>query len=166
VLVPVSHGLRFLGDAWDVLSMAPADACVCAQINPGWVKSHPSSPHHDLRGEGAPENESIHSSPLSLLHPDLPQTSPRHRITESQHGRGWKGPLWVTQPNPLPKQGHLRQAAQDRVQAGLEYLQRRNSTASLGSLGQGSVTLRGKKFFLIFSWSFLCFSLCPLPLVL
>ena len=41
-----------------------------------------------------------------------------------------------------------------------------DSTASLGSLGQGSVTLRGKKFFLIFSWSFLCFSLCPLPLVL
>ena len=37
-------------------------------------------------------------------------------------------------------------------------------TASLGSLGQGSVTLRGKKFFLIFSWNFLCFSLCPLPL--
>ena len=28
-------------------------------------------------------------------------------ITESQNGRGWKGPLWVTQSNPLPKQGHL-----------------------------------------------------------
>ena len=36
-----------------------------------------------------------------------------------------------------------------------------DSTASLGSLGQGSVTLRGKKFFLGFSWSFLCSSLCP-----
>jgi len=31
----------------------------------------------------------------------------------------------VTQPNPLPKQGHPEQAAQHRVQAGLEYLQRR-----------------------------------------
>ena len=41
-----------------------------------------------------------------------------------------------------------------------------DSTNSLGSLGQGSVTLRGKKFFLSFSWNFLCFSLCPLPLVL
>jgi len=41
-----------------------------------------------------------------------------------------------------------------------------DSTASLGSLGQGSVTLRGKKFYLIFSWNFLGFSLCPLPLVL
>ena len=41
-----------------------------------------------------------------------------------------------------------------------------DSTASLGSLGQGSVTLRGKKFFLMFSWNYLCFSLCPLPLVL
>jgi len=46
-------------------------------------------------------------------------------VTESQNGGGWKGPLWVTQSNPLPKQGHPEQAAQDRVQAGLEYLQRR-----------------------------------------
>jgi len=28
-------------------------------------------------------------------------------------------------PTPLTKQGHLQQAAQDRVHAGLEYLQRR-----------------------------------------
>ena len=41
-----------------------------------------------------------------------------------------------------------------------------DSTASLGSLGQGSVTLRVKLLFLVFSWNFLCFSLCPLPLVL
>ena len=34
-----------------------------------------------------------------------------HRISESQHGRGWQGPLWVTQSNPLPKQGHPEQAA-------------------------------------------------------
>jgi len=46
-------------------------------------------------------------------------------ITESQKVGGWKGPLWVTQSNPLPKQGHLQQAAQDLVQGGLEYLQRR-----------------------------------------
>ena len=40
-----------------------------------------------------------------------------------------------------------------------------DSTTSLGSLGQGSVTLRGKKFFLMFSWNFSCSSLCPLALV-
>jgi len=28
-------------------------------------------------------------------------------------------------PTPLPKQGHPEQAAQERVQAGLEYLQRK-----------------------------------------
>ena len=34
--------------------------------------------------------------------------------------------LWGSScPTPLPKQGHLQQAAQDLVQAGLEYLQRR-----------------------------------------
>ena len=38
-------------------------------------------------------------------------------------------------------------------------------TTSLGRLFQGSVTLRGK-FFLMFRWNFLCFSFCPLPLVL
>jgi len=41
-----------------------------------------------------------------------------------------------------------------------------DSTTSLGSLFQCSVTLRGKKFFLMFRRKFLCFSLCPLPLVL
>jgi len=38
-----------------------------------------------------------------------------HRITESQNGRGWKGPLWSSSPTLLPKQGHLQQAAQDLV---------------------------------------------------
>jgi len=34
--------------------------------------------------------------------------------------------LWGSpSPTPLPKQGHLQQAAQDLVQAGSEYLQRR-----------------------------------------
>ena len=41
-----------------------------------------------------------------------------------------------------------------------------DATTSLGSLFQGSVTLRVKKCFLVFNWNFLCFSLCPLPLVL
>jgi len=31
----------------------------------------------------------------------------------------------LSSPTPLPKQGHLEQAAQDLVQAGLECLQRR-----------------------------------------
>jgi len=41
-----------------------------------------------------------------------------------------------------------------------------DSTNPLGSLFQCSVTLKVKKFFLMFSWNLLCFSLCPLPLVL
>ena len=57
-----------------------------------------------------------------------PVTTTTKVMTESQHGRGGKGPLWVTQPNPLPKQGHPQQAAQHRVQAGLEYLQRRRTS--------------------------------------
>ena len=59
------------------------------------------------------------------------------RITESQHGRGWQGPLWLNQSNPLPKQGHPEQAAQDLVQAGLEYLQRRRLHSPSGQPGPG-----------------------------
>ena len=49
-------------------------------------------------------------------------------ITESQNSRtlGVERDLCGSlSPTPLPKQGHLEQAAQDRVQVGLEYLQRR-----------------------------------------
>uniref|UniRef100_A0A8C2TCB7 Uncharacterized protein n=1 Tax=Coturnix japonica TaxID=93934 RepID=A0A8C2TCB7_COTJA len=40
------------------------------------------------------------------------------------------------------------------------------STGSLGSLFQCSVTLKVRKFLLMFTWNFLCCSLCPLPLIL
>ena len=69
-------------------------------------------------------------------------------------------------PTPCPSRvthSRLHSTASSRV---WNISREGDSTASLGSLGQGSITLRGKKFFLMFSWSFLCFSLCPLPLVL
>ena len=58
-----------------------------------------------------------------------------YRITESQNGRGWQGPLGITQSNPLPKQGHPEQAAQDLVQVGPEYLQRRRLHSPSGQPG-------------------------------
>ena len=49
--------------------------------------------------------------------------SQNHRITEWwELARDLCG---SPSPTPLPKQGHLQQAAEDLVQAGLEYLQRR-----------------------------------------
>ena len=48
----------------------------------------------------------------------------RIRITESQNSRGWDL-CGSSSPTLLPKQGHLQQAIEDLVQAGLEYLQRR-----------------------------------------
>ena len=87
-----------------------------------------------------------------------------HRITE------WSGLEGTSvghpaQPSCRSRVNHsrLHSTASSRV---LSISREGDSTTSLGSLGQGSVTLRGKKFFLVFSWSFLCFSLCPLPLVL
>ena len=61
----------------------------------------------------------------------------RSDSTESQHGRGWKGPLGIPQSNLLPKQGHPQQAAQHRIQAGLEYLQRRRLHSLPGQPGPG-----------------------------
>ena len=58
-------------------------------------------------------------------------------FTESENGRGWKGPLWTIWSNPLPKQGHPEQAALDHVQAGLEYLQRRRLHSLPGQPGPG-----------------------------
>jgi len=40
-------------------------------------------------------------------------------------------------PTPLAKQGHLEQAAQDRIQVGFEYLQRRRLHNPSGQPGSG-----------------------------
>ena len=73
-------------------------------------------------------------------------------------GSSSPGPYWsrVTQ-------SRLHRTLSRRV---LNISREGESTTPLGNLFQSSVTLRGKKFFLMFSWNFLCFSLCPLPLVL
>jgi len=48
-----------------------------------------------------------------------------HRITGSQNVGVGRDLCGSSSPTPLPKQGNLQQAAEDLVQAGLEYLQRR-----------------------------------------
>ena len=54
------------------------------------------------------------------LMPPYYSKSQNHRMLEVVRD------LWgSSSPTPLPKQGHLQQAAQDCVQAGLEYLQGR-----------------------------------------
>ena len=58
------------------------------------------------------------------------------RITESQNhrmvgvGRDLRG---SSRPTLLPNQGHLQQAAQDLVQVGFEYLQRRRLHSPSGN---------------------------------
>ena len=63
-------------------------------------------------------------------------------------------------PSPTPCRSRvtysrLRRTLSRRV---LNISREADSTTSLGSLFQCSVTLRGKKFFLMFRWNFLCFS--------
>jgi len=91
----------------------------------------------------------------------LPYLSQNHRMVGV--GRDLCG---SSSPTLLPKQGHLQQAAQHLVQPSLEYLQRRR----LHNLpGQPVPVLRHpqrEEVLHMFRWNFLCFSFCPLPLVL
>jgi len=83
-----------------------------------------------------------------------------HRMAE--FGRDlwrWSGPI------SLLKQGHPELVAQDHVQRAFEYSPG-DSTNSLGNLCQCSVTFMLTKYFLKFRANCLCFSVCPLPLVL
>jgi len=65
----------------------------------------------------------LHSLTKSLCNNKL--TEP-WRITQNHRMVGVGRDLWgSSSPTPLPKQGHPKQVAQDLVQAGFKYLQRR-----------------------------------------
>jgi len=108
----------------------------------------------------AGENQ-IYLQLLTKPHKFKPLISQNHRMFGV--GRDLCG---SPSPTPLPKQGHPEQAAQDCVQVGFEYLQRRRLHSLPGQPVPGLRHPQMKKFFLGFIWNFLCFSLCPLPLVL
>ena len=67
-----------------------------------------------------------------------------YRITQNHRmvgvGRDLCG---SSSPTPLPKQGHPEQAAQDLVQAGLEYLQRRRLHNLSGQPDRYSPAIKG-----------------------
>jgi len=101
----------------------------------------------------------------------LQAESESHRITEGLRLEGTSGVIWSTPPL---KQGHLEQAVQDHVQAVFEYLQ----GWRLHHLPGQPVPVLGhshsEKVFpdvqreppVFLRGNLLCFSLCPLPLVL
>ena len=74
----------------------------------------------------------------------------------------WRSPS----PTPLPKQSHLQQAAQDLVQAGLEYLQRRRIHSPSGQPVPVLRHPQREEVLPYVQMELPIFSLCPLPLVL
>jgi len=100
------------------------------------------------------------SPPSAFLPRDVPpQDSQNHRMVGV--GRDLCGSHSPTLCPSRVTYSRLQRTTSRRV---LSISREGDSTTSLGSLGQGSITLRVKKFFLIFSWNSLCFRLCPLPL--
>jgi len=107
------------------------------------------------------------SPPLPILH--LPaQNGDRDTSRSQNHRMVGAGRDLCGSPTPTPCRSRVTYSRLHRTLSRrvLNISREGDTTASLGSLCQGSVTLRGKKFFLTFRRNFLCFSLCPLPLVL
>jgi len=96
-----------------------------ACLEPSWGVPHSAAPllfplaHISTTGSFIPTSFLKALFDLTL-HKISHQTHTNHQIVGA--GRDLCG---SSSPSPLPKQGHLQQAAEDLVQAGLEYLQRR-----------------------------------------
>ena len=93
---------------------------------------------------------------------------PNHRIAESQnHRMAGVGRDLCGSSSPTPCRSRVTQSRLHRTASRQVFnTSTGESPDPLGSLCRISINLRGKKFSLMFRWNFLCFSLCPLPLVL
>jgi len=63
-------------------------------VGASMLLSHEASQMHGSSHDGGTELPELCAGG-ALCQGWLGAILPRHRITESQNGRGWKGPLWV-----------------------------------------------------------------------
>ena len=145
-----------------IYSIQPVDLFICVQEKTdSFLKAEISKCNSFLRFPFLYSVKYLHH--IDLVNHRITE-SQNHRITEQQ---GLEGTSVSHLVQPFCRSrvtySRLHRTASRRV---LNISREGDSTTSLGSLFQCSVTLRVKKFFLMFRWNILSFSLCPLPLVL
>ena len=128
----------FCGVTLTVLLLDPASLWGCL-ISLRWHISIPSPLPRGVWYQGGgvlPSHSWVHVDSFShdCWHSSVTWCSVLHSSTWSQNHRmvGIRRDLWrSSSPTSLPKQVHLKQAARDLIQAGVEYLQRRKTAQEL-----------------------------------
>ena len=88
-------------------SPSPSETFILIPPQPLPPAGHSAGAHVECgfastRKEALPGDELPPAATTAAAH------APSNHLTESQHGRGWKGPLWVTQSNPPAEAGSPR----------------------------------------------------------
>ena len=117
LLLCLQFACRKLTFSWGIINVSVACRCLLCQ-GESWGSTGPHPPEMGLvldprQAQTLPPPSGVHvplpyvATLISLPHICRSIAGQvrfkQALITESQHGRGWKGPLWITQPNLLTK---------------------------------------------------------------
>ena len=134
-------------------NVCPSRGCLCVGQweEAGWPSTEPGQPHGSWLLSGKVKScvkqmQRLQSSLLPVLLGIVCPLSQNHSMV------GVGRDLWGPSPTPCPSRVTQSRLHSTAARQGWNISREGDSTASLGSLVQGSVTLRVKKFFLHVTW--------------